>query len=114
VTNQDPHALTLKEYNKLAAILNLFRTLHERIEMPAILVFLYVAHNTDKSQRDIARAMDMTQASVSRNLAVLSDYTNNAMHVISMREVPGDRRAKEYSLTPRGRAVLQQLKALLS
>jgi DNA-binding MarR family transcriptional regulator len=109
MTNQD---MTLKEYNRWIAFINVFREIHPRIEMQAIHVFLYVATHQGKSQRDIALALDTTQASVSRNLALLSDYTNSPMHLLSMRESVEDRRAKEYTLTPRGRMVMQQLKAL--
>jgi DNA-binding MarR family transcriptional regulator len=110
MTNQE--SLSLKDYNRWVAFLNIFRAIHPRIETQAIHAFLYVAQHEGKTQREIADAVGTTQASISRNLALLSDYTNSPMHLLTMRESPTDRRQKEYALTTRGRMVLQQLRAL--
>jgi DNA-binding MarR family transcriptional regulator len=102
----------MKENTKWLAFLNLFRSLHPRIETQTISIFLTVAQYEGRTQAEIAKMLDTTQASVSRNLALLANYSEVEMGLVRLEESLDDRRAKIISLTPAGRSLLLQIKAL--
>lgn len=54
----------------------------------------------------------LTQTSVSRNVAMLSKYREASLDLVSVRENPMNRRTKLVVLTPKGKALLAQLKGL--
>ena len=102
----------MKETTKWLAFLNLFRSLHPRIETQTIQVFLTVAQYENRSQKAIADMLGTSQAAVSRNLALLATYGDVEMGLIKLEESLDDRRHKTVSLTPAGRSLLLQIKAL--
>jgi DNA-binding MarR family transcriptional regulator len=109
--SQETKLLGPRAHDKYVAFLDVFSVIHPRIEVGAIRTFLYVAQHEGKTQREIADAIGTTQASVSRNLALLSDYTSRPMRLLEVRTSPVDRRRKEYALTRKGRAAVLQLGA---
>lgn len=110
--NKPDAVLTMRETEKWMAFLNIFRGIHPRIETQAIQVFLLVAQYEGRAQHQIADMLGTTQASVSRNLALLANYNDNSMGLVALRESPEDRRHKEIHLTSKGRMILQQIKAI--
>lgn len=104
--------ISLKDFNRWVAFLNVFRAIHPRIEAQMIHVFLAVAAYPDRSQQEIADMVGITQTSVSRNLAMLSKHHNIALDLVEIRENPENRRYKLVSLTPKGKALLAQLRGL--
>lgn len=112
MTNRNEPILTMKETTKWLAFLNLFRSLHPRIETQTIAIFLTVAQYEGRTQGEIAKMLDTTQASVSRNLALLATYSEVEMGLVKLDESLEDRRHKTVSLTPAGRSLLLQIKAL--
>jgi hypothetical protein len=104
--------LSMKEAHKWASFLNVFRTMHPRIEAQTIVTFLMVASHEGRTQQQIAELVGTTQSSVSRNLAALAQYGDVALDLVTIRENPENRRQKEVRLTPKGRMVIQQIRAI--
>jgi len=108
-----PNELDTRSFDKWTAFLNVFRTLHPRIETQMIMVFLAVARWEGKTQTQIGEMVGLSQSSVSRNLSALANFRGTALDLITVRENPMDRRHKEVALTHKGKMVLTQLRALV-
>lgn len=88
------------------------------IPAQALTVFYFLAAQKEEEvpQQHLGEALGMSEASVSRNLALLSGGRSASLPgpgLIQGREDPAYRRRKLVSLTPKGRAFLAQLVATM-
>jgi len=86
-----------------------FRKLDSEMQMQTALIFLLVAKDEGCSLRDLERDTGLTSASVSRNVAALSDTHRKGKpghNLITAKVDPADRRNRQLFLTTKGRAVL--------
>lgn len=92
-----------------------FRKFNRDCTANHILTFLHVAREPGISQKALLEKLGMVSGGQSRAVAALSKYGDRGTpgwEVLRLDENPLDRRMKEVSLTPRGRAVLNTLKTI--
>tara|TARA_X000001036_G_scaffold431041_1_gene464662 strand:+ start:961 stop:1326 length:366 start_codon:yes stop_codon:yes gene_type:complete len=96
-----------------------FRKLYPEMQSQTIACFLYVAHesfvmNKDIRVTDIGAFLDLTSASTSRNLAILSKYNHlRKLDLIQAEENPERRIEKFVTLTPKGKRVAKRIMEML-
>lgn len=96
------------------AALTHFRDLSVTIPIGMVQMFLTVALNEGASLTELAEISDMRKSTVSRYLLDLSDKTrsgNPGYGLISRENDPQELRRNMYSLTAKGRIVLQKMLA---
>jgi DNA-binding MarR family transcriptional regulator len=89
-----------------------FRKLDSEMQMQTALVFLMIAKHEGCQLRDLEREAGLSSASVSRNVAALSQLhrKGRAGHGLVIAKVsPEDRRNRQLYLTAKGRSVLETL-----
>lgn len=98
-------------------ILEQFRRLDSDMPIQYALSFLTIARHEGLSMGDLAQRLDIAQSSASRNIAALSrwhSFGKPGHDLIEAREDPRERRRKIVSLTQRGRALIDNLRAIIS
>ncbi len=98
-------------------ILEQFRRLDSDMPIQYALSFLTIARHEGLSMGDLAQRLDIAQSSASRNIAALSrwhSFGKPGHDLIEAREDPRERRRKIVSLTQRGRALIDNLRAIIT
>lgn len=98
------------------AILQEFRKLDPEIPLQTASAFMLVASRPGVSMDEIGRTLNMSQASVSRNVAALSvmQKKDKPGHgLVQAKEDPEDRRRKLVDLTEKGTVIASRVAALV-
>ena len=98
-------------------VLEAFRRYDPDMPIQYALSFLTIAQHEGLSMGDLAQHLGIAQSSASRNIAALSRWHSfgKAGHdLVEAQEDPRERRRKIVSLTPRGRRLVADLKALVA
>ena len=107
----------MKTLNRLHRAVDEFRKLDPQFPVQGITTFLYVAMNPGCTLADIERGCGITQASVSRNVALLGKWhrTGRAGHdlVIPSLDLRPRARGHIVNLTPKGKLVAAALSGLM-
>ena len=94
------------------ALIQLFREQQHDIHPQAALCFLYVAYHGEIYQKDLADILEISQASVSRNVALLSRWNRlreQGPDLLENYEDQFERRKKIVRLTAKGKKFVQQI-----
>lgn len=97
--------------------LQTFRIIDQDITVQTLAVFCWVADHEGCSLRDIGKAMEMSQPTVSRNIGYLSKYARYGkpgLGLVFSEENLKDRRYKLVGLTLKGQSMAKRLKDILS
>ncbi len=99
---------------KLLNAVEHFRLIDGGMHAQAMCIFLYVAKHHPKpiAMQTIAKAIGVSQASVSRNVALLSSYTRyktKGPNLLVAEEDPMERRCKLVTLTHKGKSFFKTL-----
>ena len=104
----------VREYalDPLFQVLSEARDVHPNMTLAQLQLFLLVAGKPNISQVELEHLANLTDASVSRILALLGQYGSRGTEALNLIEVmpdPADRRRKEYRLTTGGKQVLAKI-----
>ena len=97
----------MKKCNKLINVIEKFRIIDAGMHAQAMVIFLYVAQRSPNPipMSEIAEHVGVTQASVSRNVALLSSWTRyktKGPNLVEAYEDANERRRKLVKLTHKG------------
>lgn len=109
-------AMSVAHLNKLRDALEILRGLHPAITVNQALVFVLIVVNPGITQRQIMEQSGLSDSSTSRIIDILGKWGNRGTEgllLIDAKESESDRRTKEYSLTAKGRAIVDKLVAAL-
>ncbi len=102
--------------HKLITILDQFRADYPEMPVQMAMVFLFVATHEDCSMKEIERALDIFQASVSRNVAALDETHrsgNPGAMLIEAYPDPLHAKRRLVRLRPKGRRVADTVGQLM-
>lgn len=88
-------------------------TLHHRMDLGALLVFLELMKGHEFTQQGLAEELDVTQATISRRIGTLSNLGGDTLNLLEMREDPSDRRAKTLRLTAKGKRLARKIASIV-
>lgn len=106
-----------KILSKLGLVVEEFRKLDETIQANAIITFLLVAQKGKEgiNMREMQEILGIARSSMSRNVAILSDYQNKkGFGLLIAQEDPFDRKSKKVFLTQKGSALAKRVLNLLA
>jgi DNA-binding MarR family transcriptional regulator len=95
----------------LAGILPISRK-HKKLTLSHLAALLLIAVHEQLTAAELTDALGLEQSTVSRMTDLLSGYGKRGtkgLDLIQDRDDPQDRRRKIYSLSPKGRALLDQM-----
>jgi len=98
-------------------VLEAFRTLDPDLPIQYALSFMTIAQNEGISIGELAERLGIAQSSASRNVAALSrwhSFGKAGLDLVQAQEDPRERRRKIVTLTEKGRAFLDELRAIVS
>ena len=101
-----------KQLRQAIKLIELFREQQRDIHPQAALCFLYVAYHGEIYQTELADILEISQASVSRNVALLSRwnrYRESGPDLLENYEDQFERRRKLVRLTVKGKALAKQI-----
>ena len=103
-----------RDLRRLEQTLNRFRDVYLDMSVHQMLILTHTALHGEITQKELAGAIGMTAAAVSRNIATLSTLDNGlggkpGLGLITWLDHPTDRRAKLVVLTAKGRAFIASL-----
>ncbi|MBP2311510.1 MarR family winged helix-turn-helix transcriptional regulator [Azospirillum soli] len=97
-------------------VLEAFRTLDPDLPIQYALSFMTIARNEGISIGELAERLGIAQSSASRNVAALSrwhSFGKAGLDLVQAQEDPRERRRKIVTLTDKGRAFLDELRAIV-
>tara|TARA_B100000427_G_C15325757_1_gene514604 strand:- start:301 stop:627 length:327 start_codon:yes stop_codon:yes gene_type:complete len=108
----------MKKGEKLLKAIEFFRKFYPEMQAQTMCIFLQIAknHPKDLPMSELADLIGITQASCSRNVALLSSWTRyktKGPALVEAFENPFERRAKLVKLTPRGLKLFRDLEEVL-
>lgn len=98
-------------------VLEAFRTLDPDLPIQYALSFMTIAQSEGISIGELAERLGIAQSSASRNVAALSkwhSFGKAGLDLVQAQEDPRERRRKIVTLTDKGRAFLEDLRAIVS
>lgn len=98
-------------------VLEAFRTLDPDLPIQYALSFMTIAQSEGISIGELAERLGIAQSSASRNVAALSrwhSFGKAGLDLVQAQEDPRERRRKIVTLTEKGRAFLDQLRAIVA
>lgn len=106
---------------KLARILDLFQGDNSKMQISLLQTFLHIKANPNIPFKKLELLADMTNAAVSRNVAMLTDEgykkrdgtRDEGMGLVVTREIPTDKSSKAATLTPKGEALFDEFIRIL-
>jgi DNA-binding MarR family transcriptional regulator len=102
----------------LLEAIQVFRGLEPEIQAQAVALLLYVAVKADPVlMQDISDALQMSQSSVSRNVAVLGELHwrgRTGLGLVDAWENPENRRQKFVALTLKGKTFVRTIKRAMA
>lgn len=105
------------EVSTLIRVLEALRRLDPDMPIQYALSFLTVARNEGLSIRELSERLGIAQSSASRNVAALGpwhSFGKPGHDLVQAVEDPRERRRKVVTLTPKGRALVDELRALMA
>lgn len=105
-------AQSRRQLRAIYEAINSFRDLSHTMPVGEVAMFLLVALNEGGSLTDLAETADMKKSTASRYLLDLSDKTRAGgpgYGLINRETDPDELRRNMYSLSPKGRKLIQQL-----
>jgi DNA-binding MarR family transcriptional regulator len=105
------------EVATLIRVLEALRHLDPDMPIQYALSFLTVAQHEGLSIRELSERLGIAQSSASRNVAALSrwhSFGKPGHDLVQSEEDPRERRRKVVTLTPKGRALAEELRAIVS
>ncbi len=108
----------MKKEERLLKTINLFRHFYPEMQAQTMCIFLHICkvHPKDIPMSELADLIGISQASCSRNVALLSSWTRyktKGPGLVAAFENPMERRSKLVKLTPRGLSLLNDIKEVL-
>jgi DNA-binding MarR family transcriptional regulator len=102
----------------LTGVIELLRDAYPDASLNVFLLYILVcqAGKDGISMQDLEKRMDLSQAAISRNVAILTDTNYNreeGMGLVTRVEDPMNRRSKLVSLSSRGARFMAQMKQAL-
>lgn len=100
------------EAAKLYRAFGRLRDRHVDMTLQQAMVFLYVAAHPGIAQRELFKALEVSDSAASRNLALLSDIGNRGLpglDIVTMKVNPIDRRERLLDLTAKGKRLLADI-----
>lgn len=104
------------EIATVTRVLEAFRTLDPDLPIQYALSLMTIAQNEGISIGELAERLGIAQSSASRNVAALSrwhSFGKAGLDLVCAQEDPRERRRKIVTLTDRGRAFLDDLRAIV-
>lgn len=107
-------------YSEIATVIEVleaFRKLDPDLPIQYALSFLTVAEHEGLSIRELSERLGIAQSSASRNVAALGkwhSFGKPGHDLVQAEEDPRERRRKVVTLTPKGRALVEELRAILN
>tara|TARA_R100000808_G_C2140593_1_gene148418 strand:- start:177 stop:521 length:345 start_codon:yes stop_codon:yes gene_type:complete len=108
------------QLERLAKVLERVRLLNKEMPIQTLCVFLLVANNVRKGKvttmSDVARQLDFQNATITRNVSNLSDWTYQkkaGLNLIKTEYDPMDQRVKTLTLTKKGESFAKTLQEIL-
>ena len=101
----------------LVHVLEAFRRLDPDLPIQYALSFMTIARNEGLSIGELAERLGIAQSSASRNVAALSrwhSFGKAGLDLVQAQEDPRERRRKIVTLTEKGRAFLEELRAIVN
>ncbi|UWF59828.1 MarR family winged helix-turn-helix transcriptional regulator [Brucella sp. 2716] len=106
---------------KLTRVLDLFQGENTKMQINLLQTFLHIKANPGIPFKKLELLMDLTNASVSRNVATLTDEgykkrdgtRDEGMGLVVTREIPTDKSSKAATLTPKGEALFDEFIRIL-
>lgn len=104
-----------KAHQVSLALLKILNTIHDKfgnITLQEILLFLSVHREPDQSQQFHANALHFPKSNVQRIMELLTDKgfrAREGMGIVEARRSPVHWREKNYSLTPKGKALIRSI-----
>jgi len=98
-------------------VLEAFRTLDPDLPIQYALSFMTIAQSEGISIGELAERLGIAQSSASRNVAALSrwhSFGKAGLDLVQAQEDPRERRRKIVTLTDKGRAFLEDLRAIVN
>lgn len=105
------------EVSTLIRVLEALRELDPDMPIQYALSFLTVARHEGLSIRELSERLGIAQSSASRNVAALSrwhSFGKPGHDLVQSEEDPRERRRKVVTLTSKGRALVEDLRAIVS
>ncbi|HZH28845.1 MAG TPA: winged helix-turn-helix transcriptional regulator [Azospirillaceae bacterium] len=105
------------EIGTAVRLLEAFRRLDPDLPIQYALSFLTIAENEGLSMRELSEKLGIAQSSASRNVAALSrwhSFGKPGHDLVEAHEDPRERRRKVITLTDKGRALLEELRAIVN
>lgn len=110
------HDVRHDEVATVVHVLEAFRTLDPDLPIQYALSFMTIARNEGISIGELAERLGIAQSSASRNVAALSrwhSFGKAGLDLVQAQEDPRERRRKIVTLTDKGRAFLEELRAIV-
>lgn len=104
----------IKIYMKFVAM---FRDMDSEIPLTTVAVFLAVVQNEGMTMKDMAKMLNISQSSCSRNVAYLAQYhrlNKPGLGLLVTQEDPMERRRKVVQLTRRGKSFVDKLNSMIA
>jgi DNA-binding MarR family transcriptional regulator len=108
------------QLDRLAKVLNQVRLLNNEMPIQTLSVLILIANNDKKNKRTtmsyIAKELGFQNATITRNVSNLSDWTyqkKKGLGLVQMEYDPMDQRIKILSLTKKGQVFIDSLKEIL-
>jgi len=108
--------LTDPQMEKLLKVMELFRILDREIPAQVLSTFLYVASHDNCHKQAVEQELEFSSASGSRNtdwLSKLHRLNKPGLDLIIKEVDPSNRRRQTLKLSPKGRALIKQIKQFL-
>ncbi|AYJ85547.1 MarR family transcriptional regulator [Sphingomonas paeninsulae] len=116
MTNETTDAQLNRPVTQLAAAIDVFREVTSTMSLAQLKAFLVVATNEGKSLGELTLIAGGKTSTMSRYLLDFSDKVKNGgdgYGLISRTSDPAELRRNVYSLTPRGRAMMDKVLKIL-
>lgn len=112
-----PARIRPDEVTTVVHVLEAFRKLDPDLPIQYALSFMTIAQSEGISIGELAERLGIAQSSASRNVAALSkwhSFGKAGLDLVQAQEDPRERRRKIVTLTDKGRAFLEELRAIVS
>lgn len=108
--------MSVKTIHRLLAVVEEFRKIDPIMGVQTVSAFLYVAANPSCTAQQISDAVGLPQSTVSRNMLLLGSmpgHKTGGYGLVTDTDDPAERRRKIYSLSAKGKRVLNSISTLI-
>jgi DNA-binding MarR family transcriptional regulator len=103
--------------DKLTLVINEFRKISPDITANQMLVLLHAGAKPGITQKDLSKATDLADGTISRICALMSDRGHQGregLNVLSIDPIPGDFRSKGQKLIGNGKKMYASIRSLMT